>query len=111
MTGIGIILVGLVFATVSEGFPVPQGYTAMLYEWSFLAFATAGVSVLVYAGLQKSKYNIEEYNKENALERGYEDYAARKTEEILIKGLIIYMELVCQRKILMDAKKIILMKK
>ena len=66
MTGIGIILAGLVFAAVSEGLPVPQGYTAMLFEWSFLAFATAGVSVLVYAGLQKSKYNIEEYNKENA---------------------------------------------
>lgn len=86
VTGIGIILAGLVFAAVSEGLPVPQGYTAMLYEWSFLAFATAGVSVLVYAGLQKSKYNIEEYNKENALERGYEDYAARKTEEILSQG-------------------------
>ena len=84
--GIGIILAGLVFAAVSEGLPVPQGYTAMLYEWSFLAFATAGVSVLVYGGLQKSKYNIEEYNKENALECGYEEYAARKTEEILSKG-------------------------
>lgn len=86
VTGIGIILAGLVFAAVSEGLPVPQGYTAMLYEWGFLAFATAGVSVLVYAGLQKSKYNIEEYNKENALDRGYEEYAARKTEAILSKG-------------------------
>ena len=51
----------------------------------FTVRIVTGIGIIL-AGLQKSKYNIEEYNKENALERGYEDYAARKTEEILIKG-------------------------
>lgn len=51
----------------------------------FTVRIVTGIGIIL-AGLQKSKYNIEEYNKENALERGYEDYAARKTEEILSQG-------------------------
>ena len=51
----------------------------------FTVRIVTGIGIIL-AGLQKSKYNIEEYNTENALERGYEDYAARKTEEILSQG-------------------------
>ncbi|MGC4019709.1 MAG: helix-turn-helix transcriptional regulator [Muricomes sp.] len=63
--GIGTILVGLVFEIVSENFPIPSGYTDDLYTSIFMLFVAAGVVTLVYAGMQKSKYDIEAYNKEN----------------------------------------------
>lgn len=78
VTGIGIILAGLVFVIVTEGFPVPAGYTGTLYEWTFLLFVTVGVTLLVYGGIKKSKYNIEDYNRENAPgEKRKEDKADR----------------------------------
>ena len=78
VTGIGIILAGLVFVIVTEGFPVPAGYTGTLYDWTFLLFVTVGVTLLVYGGIKKSKYNIEDYNRENAPgEKRKEDKADR----------------------------------
>ena len=65
VTGIGVILAGLVFVAMAEGFPVPKGYTGTLYDWTFLLFVMIGVSFIVYGGIQKSKYNIEEHNREN----------------------------------------------
>lgn len=65
VTGIGIILAGLVFTVVADGLPVPEGYTGIYYDWTFLLFVTVGVTILVYGGIQKSKYNIADYNHEN----------------------------------------------
>lgn len=64
-SGIGIILVGVVFERISEGLPVLRGFTSDIYYSIFMLFVTVGVNVLVYAGLQKEKYNIEAYNKKN----------------------------------------------
>ena len=63
--GIGLLLLGVVIMTAAEVFPVPAGYTDEIYDWIMLAFAAAGVPVLVYAGMQKSKYNIKQYNEEH----------------------------------------------
>ena len=65
--GIGCILAGVLFLVITEQLPGKAGYTAEdIYGWGFLVFVTVGVSLIVYAGIQKSKYNIAEYNKENA---------------------------------------------
>ena len=65
--GIGCILAGVLFLVITEQLPGKAGYTAEdIYGWGFLLFVTVGVSLIVYAGIQKSKYNIAEYNKENA---------------------------------------------
>lgn len=63
--GIGLILLGVVVMAAAEVFPVPVGYTDEVYDWILLAFAAVGVPVLVYAGMQKSKYNIKQYNEEH----------------------------------------------
>lgn len=64
-SGIGVILLGLVFQIVSERLPVPKGYTTDIYTAVFLLFVAAGVSILIYSGMQKSKYDIDAYNEEN----------------------------------------------
>ena len=57
----------MLFLVITEQLPGKAGYTAEdIYGWGFLLFVTVGVSLIVYAGIQKSKYNIAEYNKENA---------------------------------------------
>lgn len=68
--GVGIILVALLFVIVAdEG--MRAGFDAAVTDrldeltGGFFLLAVAGaVSVLVYGGMQKAKYNIEEYNKE-----------------------------------------------
>ena len=51
---------------MSEGFPVPAGCTEDIYYSVALLFFSVGICIIVYAGMQKSKYNVEEYNKENS---------------------------------------------
>lgn len=64
--GIGTILAGVVFVLVSERLPVPEGFTDDIYIAVFLLFVTIGVCLIIYAGMQKEKYDIEEYNKSKA---------------------------------------------
>jgi transcriptional regulator with XRE-family HTH domain len=60
--GIGFLLAGTILVVICGAFPFWQeGAAAFL----FLAFAAAGVPVICYAGLDKEKYEIERYNKEN----------------------------------------------
>lgn len=63
--GIGVILAGGVFAVIGEEVPAPSFCTAEIYNVIVLMFAAVGAGILIYAGMQKSKYNIENYNKEN----------------------------------------------
>ncbi len=69
--GIGIILLAVLFVLVAdESLGRLLAGTAMaekaddLLGGGFLLAVAAGVSFLVYGGMQKSKYNIDEYNKE-----------------------------------------------
>lgn len=66
ITGIGILFAGALEAVMSEGFPVPAGCTEDIYYSVALLFFSVGICIIVYAGMQKSKYNVEEYNKENS---------------------------------------------
>lgn len=71
--GVGAILTGLLIVLVGE--TVSPETEAMLspvwvqrgddfFGTVFMLFVTVGVSILVYAGMQKEKYNIKGYNKE-----------------------------------------------
>ena len=63
--GIGVILAGVVVSALSEQFPEAKGYTKEIYNAVLLLFIAVGTGLLVYAGMQKSKFNIKEYNEEN----------------------------------------------
>lgn len=67
--GIGMILVGLLIGMNGDEFPLRQGMREEFYSGIFLLLAALGIGVIVYAGLGEAKYQIEEYNKENSLER------------------------------------------
>lgn len=73
LTGIGILLAGIIFMVLAESIPVPQGFTRKIYDGAIMVFVTAGVPVIVWTGLQKSKYNIEEYNRDHDPKRAEEE--------------------------------------
>lgn len=74
VTGIGLILIGLLVTLFGEAFlegkktldvmPEMIEQADMLFGSAFMLFLTIAVPILVYGGLQKEKYNIEKYNKE-----------------------------------------------
>lgn len=66
LTGIGILFAGVLAVLMTEGFPVPAFCTEDIYNCIPLLLFTPGICTIVYAGMQKSKYNVEEYNKENS---------------------------------------------
>lgn len=64
-SGVGTILVGVVFLLISEQLPVPQWCTQDIYITLFFLICSVGICILVYGGLQKEKYDIDGYNKNN----------------------------------------------
>ncbi len=73
VTGISLILVGVVCIIgagliVGEEYLETNDFAASLVTSVLMVFVAAGTGFLVYGGIQKSKYNIEEYNQENAPE-------------------------------------------
>ncbi len=73
VTGISLILVGVVCIIgagliVGEAYLDTNDFAASLVTSILMVFVTAGTGFLVYGGIQKSKYNIEEYNHDNAPE-------------------------------------------
>ena len=71
--GVGIILVGLLLVMTGEAvlgeidIATPSVWIRQsdhFINGLFLLLVAIGVTILVYAGLQKEKYNVENYNKE-----------------------------------------------
>ena len=66
--GVSVILIGIIIILGAEA-AYPQidyyEYLESLLSSVFMLFITIGTTILVYAGIQKSKYNIDEYNKEH----------------------------------------------
>lgn len=60
VTGVVLILIGMVISTVGDSILPKEDE---LVNSVFFLFITAAVPVLVYAGMQKGKYDIKEYNK------------------------------------------------
>lgn len=66
--GVSVILIGLIILMgVETAYPQFENneYQESLVSALFMFCTTFGVTTLVYAGLQKGKYNIDEYNKEH----------------------------------------------
>ncbi|MCM1133963.1 MAG: helix-turn-helix domain-containing protein [Clostridium sp.] len=99
--GIGVILVGMLFFMVAESrlenMPLDAEWIEkgeMICTSVFMLFITVGVSALVYGGLQKGKYNIEEYNREvnPSPEKKKRDALKRKVYAcIMLAAVIIYL--------------------
>ena len=49
----------------AERLPLPQNMNVEFYNGIFLLFVTIAVSILVYTGMHKQAYDVEEYNREN----------------------------------------------
>lgn len=64
---IGMILLSVVWLIVVDeiGLPLPVGCNEDLYNSAFFLLLAIAVTILIYGGMQKSKYEIKEYNKEN----------------------------------------------
>lgn len=69
-TGVGLILCGILSTVLGEGLPLPPGCTPEFYDGILLFFLACGVAILVYSGLQKSKYDIASYNKNHLPSEG-----------------------------------------
>lgn len=65
-TGIGLILIGILIGMNGDTLPLPGSMTDDFYYGIFLIIVTAGVSILIYTGMQKQEYDIEAYNKDNS---------------------------------------------
>lgn len=63
--GIGLILCGVLIAAADPLLPVPRGCSRDIYGAALLLFLSAGVPLLVYGGIQKSKFDLKAYNKEH----------------------------------------------
>lgn len=67
-SSIGLMLIGVMWMIGSSALPLPDGCTRSLYVAVFLAILTISISTMVYAGMQKDKFDIEKYNKVNSKE-------------------------------------------
>lgn len=68
-SGVGIILMSVVFQLISEQLPVPRWCTQDIYMAAFFMIIAVGICIIVYAGMQKEKYDIKKYNKHNNPEK------------------------------------------
>nr|WP_288976336.1 helix-turn-helix transcriptional regulator [uncultured Blautia sp.] len=64
--GVGIILISVVVDELQNFMPAPAGVEASaFYRFLMLLLVSAGFMLLVHTGMEKSRYNIDEYNKEH----------------------------------------------
>lgn len=66
---ITFIIIAVVINTGLEEIALPAGFREELYDGIFMAMVAAAIGVMVYAVIQKSKYDIKAYNKENKKEK------------------------------------------
>lgn len=67
IAGIGILIAGLIVAAVvGTMWQRANARAEALAGFLFLVIVAAGVTLIVYIGLQASKYNVEGYNADNA---------------------------------------------
>ncbi len=95
LTGIGILLAGVIFMVLAESIPVPPGFTRDVYDGAIMLFVTAGVPVIVWTALQKSKYNVEEYNREHDPDKEEKSIIVEKNEAEERRGRLISMLCSC----------------
>ena len=68
VTGVSLILIGIILLLGIEAiYPEIDSneYLESLFSCIFMIFIAIAVMIFIYAGIQKSKYNIKEYNESN----------------------------------------------
>lgn len=68
---VGVILAGVVLMIASEELPAPWIFNEDFYAGVFMLLLSLSVPFIVYGGMQKSKYDIESYNKGNYYDSDY----------------------------------------
>ncbi len=80
---IAMIFAGIIWVIASEAVSMPAGFDpdrwASLTVSPLLLLITAAAPVFIYAGIQKAKYNVQEYNRQNNLAA---DPEQKKKEEL-----------------------------
>lgn len=77
-TSIGLILCGVIYEGFVDGLQLPARFEEDIFHAVFMLPITAAVTMLVYIGCQKEKYDVEKYNKKN-----------RKGETLKERGALI----------------------
>ena len=90
------ILFGVIFLIASESIAMPESFTEdrwdSLLTMIFFIFITISVTVIVWAGLQKSKYDIDDYNKTADNEQHEENSLSGKIGGvIMLLATVIYL--------------------
>ncbi len=90
------ILFGVMFLIASESLSMPEGFTEerwdSLLTMIFFIFITISVTVIVWAGLQKSKYDIDDYNQEADKEKNQKETLSGKIGSvIMLLATVIYL--------------------
>lgn len=103
-TGVGLILIGLLFGMNGDTLPLPDSMNEDFYYGIFLLFVTAAVSVLVYTGMHKQEYDIDAYNKNNSPQANAQNSPVTvwcgcimllATIVFLIAGLVFHLWEIC----------------
>ena len=63
--GIGLLFCGFIFELGMDGVALPPRSNEEAVHGVFMLIVTAAASLLVYAGMQKKKYSVYEYNDDN----------------------------------------------
>lgn len=63
--GIGLLFCGFIFELGMDGVALPPRFNEEAVHGVFMLIVTAAASLLVYAGMQKKKYSVNDYNDEN----------------------------------------------
>lgn len=95
--GVSIILIGIIILMgIETAYPQFEDneYLESLISAVFMLCVTFGTTILVYAGMQKDKYNIDEYNKEH--DKNSDVYKKNKLKSsicacIMLISTVIYL--------------------
>lgn len=63
--GIGLFFCGFIFELAMDGVALPSRFNEEAVHGVFMLIVTAAAALLVYAGTQKKKYSVNDYNDEN----------------------------------------------
>lgn len=90
--GVTLIILAMIVNTGLEEITLPAGYTTDLYDGIFLMMNAVAVGILIYGGLQKSKYDIKAYNEEIEKENSKENQQIGKwCGVVMLIATILFM--------------------
>lgn len=96
VAGIGILISDLIFSASFDTLWIASGErTNALGGFVFLTIAAVGVMLIVYIALLASKYNVEQYNADNAWDRSEEGKKNSRRIGKACGGIMIIAVMIC----------------